>query len=119
MPWASYPIPPYDPTLDQVAAALDPILIELHFAAGQTGGTDVAGQVIFCRGYVGSVDGSCVDLVVDLATTAGAGWRITDVRYAGFTSRRMHLAFDRDTDLRSQLQELARTLPDQLSPRST
>ncbi len=113
VPFASHPVPPPDPALDRVAAVLDPILTPLGFAAGQTGTSDAHGQVIFCRGFVGSTDGGCVDLVVDLE--AMPDWRITDVRYCGYSSDRWHLAFDPDSDLPAQLSGLARTLPDELS----
>lgn len=69
--------------------------------------------MIFCRGFVDSTDGGCVDLVVDLE--AMPDWRITDVRYWGYPSDRWHLAFDRDSDLPAQLSGLARALPDELS----
>jgi hypothetical protein len=65
--------------------------------------------VIFCRGEVDSVDGGCVDLVVDVE--AGPEWHITDVRYWGFPSDRWHLDFDRGAPLADQLAGLARTLP--------
>lgn len=113
MPQASYPLPPLDLALAQVATVLDPVLIPLGFAAGQTGASDGHGQVIFCRGLVDSTDDGCVDLVVDLETTPD--WRITDVRYWGYPSDRWHLAFDRDGNLPSQLSGLVRTLPDELS----
>jgi hypothetical protein len=44
-----------------------------------------------------------------------ADWRITDVRYWGYTSDRWHLAFDSDGDLQAQLSGLARTLCDEFS----
>jgi hypothetical protein len=113
MPFVSHPVPPHDPALDRVAAALDPILITLGFAAGQAGASDGRGQVIFCRGLVDSADGGCVDLVVDLE--ALPEWHITDVRYWGYPSDRWHLAFDPDSDLPAQLSGLARTLPNELS----
>ena len=113
VPFASHPVPPLDPALDRVAAVLDPILTPLNFAAGQTGASGGHGQVIFCRGFVDSTDGGCVDLVVDLE--AMPEWRITDVRYWGYPSDRWHLAFDPDSDLPGQLSGLARTLPDELS----
>lgn len=113
VPFASSPVPPSDPALDQVAAVLDPILTPLGFAAGQTGASGGHGQVIFCRGVVDTSDGGCVDLVVDLE--ARPDWRVTDVRYWGYTSDRWHLAFDPESDLPEQLSGLARTLPDELS----
>ena len=113
MPFGPYPVESHDPELDRVSAVLDPILAPLGFAAGQTGASDTQGQVIFCRGYVDSSDGGCVDLVVDLM--AMPGWRITDVRYWGFPSDRWHLAFDPDSDLPAQLARLATTLPEELS----
>jgi hypothetical protein len=111
VPFTSHPVPPPDPALAQVATVLDPVLVPLGFAAGQTGASDTEGQVIFCRGAIDSSDGDCVDLVVDLRATPD--WRITDVRYWGFPSDRWHLAFDRDGELPAQLSQLARTLPDQ------
>ena len=113
MPFASHPVPPLNPALARVAAALDPILTPLGFAVGQTGETDGHGQVIFCRGFVDSADGGCVDLVIDLE--AMRDWRITNVRYWGYSSDRWHLAFDRGSDLPAQLSGLARTLPEELS----
>ena len=113
VPFASSPVPPLDPELDRVAAVLDPILAPLGFAAGQTGASDGRGQVIFCRGFVDSCDGGCVDLVVDLEATPE--WRITNVRYWGYPSDRWHLAFDPDRDLPAQLSGLARTLREELS----
>jgi hypothetical protein len=113
VPFASYPVPPHDPALDRVAAALDPVLTRLGFAPGQPGGADGRGQVIFCRGDVDSADGGCVDLVVDLE--AMPDWRVTDVRYWGYSAERWHLPFDADADLAAQLAGLARTLPDDLT----
>ena len=113
MPFAAHPVPPLDPALDRVTAVLDPILTPLGFAAGQTGASGGHGQVIFCRGFVDSTDGVCVDLVVDLE--AMPDWRITGVRYWGYPSDRWHLAFEPDSDLPGQLSRLARTLPDELS----
>ncbi|HEX6247446.1 MAG TPA: hypothetical protein VFZ64_06195, partial [Nocardioidaceae bacterium] len=101
------------PALGRAATVLDPILTPLGFAAGQTGASGGHGQVIFCRGFVDSTDGGCVDLVVELE--AMPDWRITDVRYLGYPSDRWHLAFDPDSDLSGQLSGLARTLPDGLS----
>lgn len=65
--------------------------------------------MIFCRGEVGSSDGGCVDLVIELK--AVPVWRITDVRYWGFPSTTWHLAFESDADLSEQLANLAQTLP--------
>jgi hypothetical protein len=113
VPFASHPVPPHDPAVDRVAAALDPILTPLGFAAGQAGASDGHGQVIFCRGFADSTDGECVDLVVDLDATPD--WRITDVRYWAYPSDRWHLAFDHDSDLSAQLSFLTRTLPNELS----
>jgi hypothetical protein len=112
VPFAPYPVPPPDVSLDQVAEALDPVLVALGFAPGQVGGGDGHGQVIFCRGQIDSRDGDCVDLVVDLE--AMPDWRITDVRYWGYPSDRWHLRFDAEGDLEAQLTSLARTLPDEL-----
>ncbi len=102
-----------DPALEGVAAVLDPILTPLGFAPGQAGSADGHGQVIFCRGLVDSVDGGCVDLVVDLE--ADPSWRITDVRYWGYPSDRWYLAVDRDADLAAQLRGLEHSLPGELS----
>ena len=106
-------MPPHDPVLDRVAAALDPVLTPLGFAHGQVGATHGLGQVIFCRGDVDSADGGCVDLVIDLE--AIPDWHIADVRYWGYTAERWHLAFDADADLTAQLAGLANTLPDELT----
>ena len=113
MPFVAYPPPPHDPVLDQVAVALDPILTTLGFAPGQLGSADKRAQVIFCRGQVDSIDGACVDLVVDLEATPD--WHVVDVRYWGFPSERWHLTFDEQGDLAAQLAGLARTLPDALA----
>jgi len=113
VPFASHPVPPLDAALDQVASVLDPILTPLGFAAGQTGASDGHGQVIFCRGFVHSTDGGCVDLVIDLE--ARPDWRITDVRYWGHPSDRWHLAFDPDSDLPAQLSRLVRSVREELS----
>jgi hypothetical protein len=110
--FAPHPDPAQDPVLEQVAAVLDPVLIPLGFAAGQTGSAGGHAQVIFCRGDRDSTDDGCVDLVVDLE--AQPDWRITDVRYWGHPSDRWHLRFDRHRDLTTQLVNLARTLPDDL-----
>lgn len=112
MPFAAYPLPPHDPALDLVAAVLDRVLAPLGFAAGSAGASEGHGQVIYCRGVEGSVDGGCVDLVVDLEPLPE--WRITDVRYWGYPSERWHLPFLSDADLASQLAHLARTLPEDL-----
>jgi hypothetical protein len=109
MPFTSHPVPARDPALDQVAAILDPVLTPLGFAPGQSGASDACGQVIFCRGDAGSIDGGCVDLVVDLE--ASPEWRVTDVRYWGYPADRWHLSFDVDADLETQLAHLATTLP--------
>ncbi|MET0910317.1 MAG: hypothetical protein ABWZ99_12670 [Ilumatobacteraceae bacterium] len=99
--------------LDEVADALDPVLTPLGFAPGQLGSSELEASVIFCRGDVGSDDGACIDLVIDLKPNLG--WRITDVRYWGFPSERWHLAFPADGDLRTQLDVLSRTLPTELA----
>lgn len=85
----------------------------MGFAPAQGGATDTHGQVIFCRGDVGSTDGGCIDLVLDLRSEPT--WRIADVRYWGFPSDTWHLDFDADADLTGQLAKLARTLPNVLS----
>jgi hypothetical protein len=112
VPFASDPLPPLDPAVDSVATILDPVLTPLGFAPSQAGASGGQGQVIFCRGTMGSLDGECVDLVIDLA--ARPDWRITDVRYWGHPSDRFHLPFDREGDLATQLATLAHTLPGDL-----
>jgi len=107
--FSPYPSPSPPVEIDRVATVLDPELTPIGFASGQVSGTDRAGQVIFCRGLVDSVDGHCVDLVIDLESTPE--WRITDVRYWGFPSDRWHLEFDRDAAIEQQLDHLARSLP--------
>ncbi len=112
MPFAAYPLPPIDPTLNAAAERLNPLLEPMGFHAGHAGSSDGRAQIIYCRGFEGSLDDGCIDLVVDLEFAGD--WRITDVRYWGFPSDRWHLAFDRDADLADQLAGLERTLPDQL-----
>ena len=115
MPWAAFPIDERELPPSLIADVLDPVLIPLGFAAGQSGGADGSGQVIFCRGRPAEpVDGDdgCVDLVLDLA--AEPEWRIVDVRYWGFPADRWRLAFERDAPLIEQLSALSRTLPSQL-----
>jgi hypothetical protein len=97
---------------DLVTEILDPVLSPLGFAPGQVGADETRGQVIFCRGLIDSVDGACVDLVVEVEATPD--WRISDVRYWGFPADRWHLDFDRDARLADQLAGLARSLPDVL-----
>ncbi len=113
VPFAPYPLPPHDPALEGVAAALDPVLTPLGFAPGQLGAADGRGQVIFCRGDIDGVDGGCVDLVIDLEATPV--WHITDVRYWGYPSDGWHLTFDSDSELAAQLVQLASTLPVELT----
>ena len=98
--------------LDRVTEVLDPVLVPLMFAPGQIGASGAQGQVIYCRGLIDSLDGSCVDLVVELE--AAPDWRITDVRYAGFPSERMHLAVPSARDLDGQLAALVRTVVNEL-----
>ena len=90
--------------VERVAEVLDPILVPLGFAPGQTGTDQSRAQVIFC-----STDGECVDLVIDVE--ASPGWQVVDVRYWGVTSDRWHLDFLAGDELASQLDHLARTLP--------
>ena len=111
--WSTFPMPPEPEAIAAVATALDPVLVPLGFAAAQGGWSDENGQVIFCRGDVGSVDDGCIDLVVDLVATPA--WRISDVRYSGFTANRWQLPFDVDADLATQLEGLARSLPETLA----
>jgi len=113
VPFAPYPLPPPDAALDVVAEVLDPVLVPLGFAAGQTGASGDQASVTFCRGLEYSTDDACVDLVVDLA--AAPEWRIVDVRYWGFPAERWHLTFPPDGDLATQLAALAGTLADQLT----
>lgn len=107
--FSPYPYPPTPVEFERVATVLDPVLSPLGFAPGQAGGDQQGGQVVFCRGLVDSVDGGCVDLVIDLGATPDR--RITDVRYWGFPSERWHLEFARDAPMSEQLEALARTLP--------
>jgi hypothetical protein len=97
---------------DLVSEILNPVLTPLGFARGQVGVAAERGQVIFCRGEIDSVDGACVDLVVEVE--AMPDWHITDVRYWGFPSDRWHLDFDRRAPLADQLAGLAQTLPGEL-----
>lgn len=113
VPFGAHPLPPHDQALDLVSTVLDPVLTPLGFARGSAGASGGHGQVIFCRGFEDSADGGCVDLVVDLA--AMPGWRITDVRYWGYPAERWHLPFLRDGAVATQLAELVRTLPDDLT----
>ena len=112
VPFVPYPPPAHDAALDRVAAALDSVLTPFGFAPGQVGGADRRGQVIFCRGDIGSNDGVCVDLVVDLE--ARPDWRITDVRYWGHSSDRWHWR-RRGRRTRRELTSIARTLPNELA----
>lgn len=111
--FAPFPSPPHDAELDAVANALDPVLTPLGFAEGQLGQSGQQAQVTFCRGERDSVDGACVDLVVDL--DADPDWRITDVRYWGYPTDRWHLTFLRDADLGTQLELLRQSLPTDLA----
>lgn len=95
-----------------VTEVLDPVLGPIGFASGQVGIDAGRGQVVFCRGFIGSPDGGCVDLVVEIE--AAPDWRITDVRYWGFPSDRWHLSFDPDGRLADQLAGLGQTLPTEL-----
>ena len=113
MPWSAHPDGGHPPELDEVAAALDPVLVPLGFAAGQAGAGDATGQVIWCRGAERSLDGGCVDLVADLVRADGA-WRLVDVRYDGFPSDRWHLDLERDVPVEQQLAGLAARLPELL-----
>ena len=108
VPPARFPLPPRDPLVGLVAAKLDPVLVPLGFAAGQTGESAAHAQVIFCRGLTDTIDGGCVDLVLDL--DASPRWHVTAVRYDGFPSDRCHMAVPAAPDLEGQLATLARTL---------
>lgn len=113
MPFVASPQPSPDPVLDVVSSSLDPVLSPLGFAPGQIGASGPHAQAVFCRGFEGSADGGCIDLVVDLE--AAPTWRITDVRYWGYPAERWHLPFLREGDLGAQLEQLARTLPTDLA----
>ena len=95
-----------------ISAILDPVLVPLGFAAGQIGVDGQRGQVIFCRGESDSVDGGCLDLVLEVE--ASPDWQITDVRYWGSPSDRWRLPFDRGASLADQLAGLSRSLPSAL-----
>jgi len=101
------PSPPTPTEIVGIATSLDPTLAPLGFAPGQAGANGLSGQVIFCRGLVDSVDGGCVDLVIDVE--ASPRWRITDVRYWGFPADRWHLDFDDQAELAEQVERLAQT----------
>lgn len=113
MPSSAVP-PPIPSKIIGIASFLDPILSPLHFAPGQVGFNSPNGQVIFCRGLIDSVDGGCVDLVIDVEIAAEC--RITGVRYWGFPSDRWHLEFAKDAALPEQLDHLYRSLPVVLDP---
>lgn len=115
VPWVAYPLPPHDPALDRIAEVLDPILTPMSFAAGQLGSSASEAQVIYCRGLIDSIDGGCVDLVVDLEKTTA--WRVTGVRYDGFASEHMHFGAPDGPNLDAQLAQLARTVVDDLRRR--
>lgn len=100
-------------TFHLVTEHVDPVLTPFGFASGLTGVAARSGQVTYCRGFVDSEDGGCVDLVVDL--NAFPEWRVVDVRYWGFPADRCHLWFDRDAALQDQLIGLAQSLPRQLT----
>ncbi|MCU1503822.1 MAG: hypothetical protein JWM12_3176 [Ilumatobacteraceae bacterium] len=112
MPFAAHPLPPIDPTLTAIAERLNPLLQSRGFHAGQAGSSEGCAQIIYCRGFDGSLDDGCIDLVVDLELAGEC--RVTDVRYWGFPSDRWHLGFARDASLADQLAGLERTLPDEL-----
>ena len=112
MAWSALPPRSGPDGPESVTEVVDPVLGPLGFARGQVGIDGEHGQVIFCRGDIDSVDGGCVDLVVDVA--AAPDWRITDVRYWGFPSDRWHLDFDRSARLADQLSGLALSLPREL-----
>lgn len=96
-----------------VKEILDPVLVPLGFGAAQVGGDGERAQAIFCRGEIDGSDSGCVDLVLDLE--AAPDWRITEVRYWGFTFDRWHLDFDRGAQLADQLAGLAQSLPPELA----
>ena len=113
MPWAAIPTSDPPAELNAIADVLDPVLTPLGFTSGQLGADTERGQVIFCRGWIDSVDDACVDLVLDVE--AHPAWRIVDVRYSGFASDRWHLVFDSKARLPDQLTGLARSLPTTLA----
>ena len=113
VPFVAYPLPPHDPALDVVAAAIDPVVSPLGFASGSLGCSGDRAQVTFCRGLLGSIDGACVDLVVELE--AVPDWRIIAVRYWGFPVERWHLRLPAGRDLTDQLEQLRQTLPHDLA----
>jgi hypothetical protein len=113
VPFQEFPASPTSATLEQVTERLDPVLVPLGFAEGQVGTSADEAQVIFCRGFDDSPDEGCVDLVIDLR--AAPDWRIVGVRYWGFAEDRWRLSFARDASLAAQLNDLAETLPDQLT----
>ncbi|MEP7115552.1 MAG: hypothetical protein ABI862_19970 [Ilumatobacteraceae bacterium] len=104
-----YPLPPSPSAIDEVIETLDPVLVRFGFATGQGGVSDLAGQVIFCRGDIEGIDDGCVDLVIDLEATLA--WRVTAVPYWGSPSERWQPDFEHDADLADQLANLAQTLP--------
>jgi len=61
---------------------------------------------------IDSLDGGCVDVMVDFETAPSP--RITVVRYAGFPCERMHVTVPNAPDLGLELQNLVRTLADNL-----
>ncbi len=113
MPWSPPPARAPGDGLELVTDALDSVLVPLGFAPGQVGTDGRRGQVTFCRGQTDSVDGGCVDLVLDVEATPE--WRIVAVRYWGFPSERWRLDIDGSAVLATQLEHLARSLPDWLA----
>lgn len=107
---------PSDVTFRQVVASLDPVLVPLGFASGQSGVSGDTGQVIYCSVHPSS-DGRCADVVLDLRRTEG--WRIVAVRYDGFHDDHVEqFRLREDVGLSEQIESLRTTIPDDLSPRS-
>lgn len=109
MPWAVNP-DAHDRSdeIEVIGRVLDPALTPLDFAPAQPGTNGDEGQVIFCRGLFDSIDGGCIDLVLDVE--AVPEWHIVTVRYDGFDDD-LFLEIDRSADLDEQVADLARRLP--------
>lgn len=101
-----------------VVAALDPVMVPLGFAAGQSGASDRSAQVIYCEAHPAG-DGLCADVTIDLEQSA-AGWRITSVDYDGFiVGEASPLRLDRDIALPEQVARLGQTIRDDLGRTDT
>lgn len=99
--------------LAEVSEVLDPVLASLGFAAGQPGAHVDAGQVVSCRGMIGSSDDGCVDVVVELEKGVGASgrWVVAGARYDGLPSPINRLDVLTEAPLAVQLADLAERLP--------